>query len=109
MSAQATQVAGTDVAKDPSGRAICAVLHTSSGIDVRCLALYGPVGACLPQFGVGNPRHSEEEQALKGFVDQQVRKAGELQQLLVVGGDLNSFVDVELDSWGGHYIVRQSI
>ena len=90
----------TDVAKDPSGRAICAVLHTSSGIDVRCLALYGPVGACLPQFGVGNPRHSEEEQALKG---------GEVQQLLVVGGDLNSFVDVELDSWGGHYIVRQSM
>ena len=72
----------TDVAKDPSGRAICAVLHTSSGIDVRCLALYGPVGACLPQFGVRNPRHSEEEQVLKGFVDQQVRKAGELQQLL---------------------------
>ena len=55
----------TDVAKDPSGRAISAVLHTSSGIDVRCLALYGPVGACLPQFGVGNPRHSEVEQALK--------------------------------------------
>ena len=32
-----------------------------------------------------------------------MHKAGELQQLLVVGGDLNSFVDVEIDSWGGHY------
>ncbi|CAE7468409.1 unnamed protein product [Symbiodinium sp. CCMP2592] len=99
----------TDVAKDPSGRAVSAVLHTNSGIDVRFLALYGPVGACLPQFGVGSPQHIADEQALKDFIDQQAHKAGELQQLLVVGGDLNSFADVDLDSWGGHYLVRQSI
>ena len=37
-----------------------------------------------------------------------MHKAGELQQLLVVGGDLNSCDDVELDSWGGHYLVRHS-
>ena len=85
---------------------VAAVLHTQNGLSLRVAAIYGPVGACLPDFGVRHASSLHDEQALKEFLDTQIRKAAEHQQLLIVGGDLNSFVSQELDCWEGTCSVR---
>ena len=47
----------SDVSRHASGRAVAAVLHTQNGLSLRVAAIYGPVGACLPDFGAATPPH----------------------------------------------------
>ena len=49
------------VSRHASGRAVAAVLHTQNGLSLRVVALYGPVGACLPDFGVRRSILLDEE------------------------------------------------
>ena len=98
--------AGTwnDIARDVLGRAVAATLVATNGISLRFLAVYGPVGACLPGFT--SAMQLESESKLKAFLDAQIEHAVSSQCVLVVGGDLNSFCSARLDRWGGSYIVR---
>ena len=62
----------SDVSRHASGRAVAAVLHTQNGLSLRVAAIYGPVGACLPDFGVRHASSLHDEQALKEFLDTQI-------------------------------------
>ena len=93
-----------NIARDALGRAVAASVISSTGTVVRFVAVYGPVGACLPGFT--NPQQLDAETNLKAFIDSQIDLALSSQTLLIVGGDLNSFCSDQLDRWEGSYTVR---
>ena len=92
-----------DVARDPHGRAIAGTVSADNGVAVRFVAVYGPVGACLPGFT--NPASLNVEASLKSFLDTQIELAVSSQTLLIVGGDLTSSCS-NLDHWEGSYVLR---
>ena len=89
----------------PHGRAIAASVALADGATVRCIALYGVTGACGPSFETS--RHAvAAERSLCDFVRAEAAAADAQAMHAVAFGDLNSFTDRALDTWGGHYLVR---
>ena len=95
----------SEVARDQHGRALAGTLVSSHGLCVRVVGLYCPVGACLPSFSA-NAALLAEESATKHFIDTHIQHAQARNQLLLVGGDLNSFCSRDLDCWEGSYTFR---
>ena len=57
----------SDVSRHASGRAVAAVLHTQNGLSFRVAAIYGPVGACLPDLVSATPPLFTMNKPLKSF------------------------------------------
>ena len=92
----------SQVAKDTAGRALAATLLTATGLAVRLVVVHAPVGACSPGFSHSPLAPAEAD--LKLFVDAQIRLCAANSMALILGGDLNSFASVDLDTWQGTYV-----
>ena len=90
------------MAKDTAGRALAATLLGETGLAVRVVVVYAPVGACSPGFAHSSLAPAEAD--LKLFVDAQISLCAANSMALIIGGDLNSFISVDLDSWKGTYV-----
>ena len=64
-------------------------------------------GACLPTFAYRAAALAAETD-LNDFVTSEADAADRGGMVLVTAGDLNSFGNTRLDSWGGSYMVRES-
>ena len=95
------------IEKDEAGRAVAATLLTSTGTTTLIVGVYGPTGACLPDF-TGNQSQVRVERSLVEFLQHQARKADDHGWHLVVVGDMNSFTDPALDKWSGPSEARQA-
>ena len=94
-----------DVTKESHGRAVAASLQLQSGAVLRIVAVYGPTGACLPSFPA-HPEALKQEEALCGFIEQEVERSTSQDWSLLIMGDFNSFTDGALDKWQGVWQVR---
>ena len=70
-------------------RALAATLLQNTGLAVRVVVVYAPVGACSPGFAHSSLAPAEAD--LKLFVDAQISLCAANSMALIIGGDLNSF------------------
>ena len=74
----------THVAKDTAGRALAATLLGETGLAVRVVVVYAPVGACSPGFAHTSLAPAEAD--LKLFVDAQISLCTANSMALIIGG-----------------------
>lgn len=89
-----------EVQKDTTGRAVAANLVGASGDTMRIIGVYNVTSAWQLSLPATNREASNVEQAIINCIHAQAANADRLGLHLVVGGDLNSFVNADLDRWG---------
>ena len=95
----------TDIAFDPSGKAIAASLDTSDGSTVRVVGAYGVSGANCANF-TSFPGKVIAESLLCDFISEQVAFSDKKGIHMVVAGDMNSYQQPFIDHNGGPSVVR---
>ena len=94
------------VQKDLDGRGLAGTLYLKDEVQLRVVGTYRVSGACLPGFHT-RPAASRIEAALNEYIEMQAAEADRQGWVLLVAGDMNSFANTRLDTWGGNYMVRE--